>query len=184
MYLTKKKGFTVIEGVIIVVLVLVAIGIFSMSKKKAAPTTTSSDTATTIDTTAWKTYSSQESLLSISFKYPNDWLTDESRGSYQKIYKTNADKSRNYILFDTAGGSGDTSEFGDETAHSKQLIDDTSVDIVTFTHAKFAEHGGVPGVDYFSLGYNYLDADKKDELIRTYEDILSTLKIQTLPKGQ
>lgn len=76
-----KKGFTVIEGVVIVALILVVVGIVSMSKKKTGSTTTipaaTNSVTPNIDETAdWKTYTNTK--YGYSFKYPNSWNFMES----------------------------------------------------------------------------------------------------------
>lgn len=88
-----KKGFTVVEGVVIVALVLVVIGIVSMSQKKTEPATTapvvtnpvtpskttpSTTTATPATTVTDHTVTYTNTKYGYSFKYPKDWVKTES----------------------------------------------------------------------------------------------------------
>lgn len=77
-----KKGFTVIEGVVIVALVLVVIGILSMSKKKTdsvmtTPTVIDTATSNSTATADWKTYTSTK--YGYSIKYPTTWKLNDSK---------------------------------------------------------------------------------------------------------
>lgn len=151
------------------------------SATTATPSSSTSTPTATDATVGWKTYTSPASALSsysISFKYPNTWLTDNSSpSSYFKLYQTSGEKESNYITFDLAGGSGDTSMYGQEISKTNKIIDDVVLSVTEFTKAKFTEHGGIPKTDYFSINSYSSDSSKKASLLTTYDQIVSTFQI-------